>query len=295
MAITAAMVKDLRERTGAGMMECKKALTEVDGDLDAAAEALRKKGAASADKKAGRIAAEGVITAYLSDDGKVATLVEVNCETDFVAKGDDFAAFSENVAVCVANSNPGDIDQLLDQPLTDSGQTVEEARHALVGKLGENISIRRFAAYSTDGDSILSRYLHGTRIGVLIEVSGGRKDLGHDLAMHIAALKPMCVNEDEVPKDLLAKEREIYSAQAEDSGKPENIVTKIVEGRVQKYLKEITLLGQAFVKDTEQSVAQLLDSEGAKVHRFVRYEVGEGIVRKSDDFVAEVMAQAKGQ
>ena len=295
MAITAAMVKDLRERTGAGMMECKKALTEVAGDLDAAIELLRKKGAASADKKSGRIAAEGVISAYLSDDGKVATLVEVNSETDFVAKADNFIAYAENVAVCIANSNPADVDELLQQPLTDSGETVEQARHSLIAKLGENIGIRRFTTYSTDGDSVLSCYLHGTRIGVLVEVSGGREDLGRDLAMHIAALKPMCLDEEGVSEQVLAKEREIYTAQANDSGKPANIVEKIVEGRVQKYLKEITLLGQAFVKDTDQSVAELLNSEKAQVHRFARYEVGEGIERKSEDFVAEVMAQAKVQ
>ena len=295
MVITAAMVKDLRERTGAGMMECKKALTEVDGDPDAAIELLRKKGAASAVKKSGRIAAEGVISTYLSDDGNVATLVEVNSETDFVAKDDNFIYYAENVAVCIANSNPADVDELLQQPLTDSGETVEQARHSLIAKLGENIGIRRFTTYSTDGDSVLSSYLHGTRIGVLVEVSGGRDDLGRDLAMHIAALKPICVDEEGVSEEVLVKEREIYTAQANDSGKPANIVEKIVEGRVQKYLGEITLLGQAFVKDTDQSVAELLKSEDAKVHRFARYEVGEGIERKSEDFVAEVMAQAKGQ
>ena len=295
MAITAAMVKDLRERTGAGMMECKKALTEVDGDIEAAVESLRKKGAASADKKSGRIAAEGVTSAYLSDDGKVATLVEVNSETDFVAKADDFVAYSANVAVCVANSNPADLDELLQQPLTESGESVEQTRHNLIGKLGENIGIRRLTIFRTDGDSALSIYLHGTRIGVLVEVSGGSEDLGRNLAMHIAALKPMCVDASGVPEEVLAKEREIFTAQANDSGKPANIVEKIVEGRVQKYLKEITLMGQPYVKDSDQTVAELLDKEDAKVHRFVRYEVGEGIERKSEDFVAEVMAQAKGQ
>jgi len=292
-AITASMVKELRERTGAGMMECKKALSETDGDMDAAIELLRKKGEAKAEKKTGRIAAEGVIGYYGSEDGRVAALAEINCETDFVAKQDDLQAFANQVARRVAEGDPADVEALLQLPLDGQGETVEVRRTALVAKLGENISVRRFVRFQTDSAK-LGSYMHGTRIGVLVEVAGGSEELGRDLAMHVAASRPTCVRSEDVPAELVAKEKEIYAAQATESGKPANIVEKMVEGRLHKWLKEITLLGQPFVKDPDQSVEKLLKSSGAEVQRFVRFEVGEGIEKKSEDFAAEVMAQAKG-
>jgi elongation factor Ts len=284
MAITAAMVKELRERTGAGMMECKKALTDTDGDIDVAVEELRKRGAAQADKKAGRIAAEGVIIAQAAD--KVAVLVEVNCETDFVAKDESFVAFAEQAAATVLSDRPADIDALK--------ASVEKTRLTLVGKLGENINVRRFQLIETAGDQTISSYQHGSRIAVLVASEGGRDDLGHDLALHIAASAPICVSADQVPQATIDKEREIYSAQAAESGKPAEIMEKMVEGRIRKYLNEVTLVGQPFVKDPDQTIEKLLETESAKVSCFVRYEVGEGIDKKVDDFVAEVMAQAKG-
>ena len=294
MTISASMVKDLRVRTGAGMMECKRALTEVEGDIDAAIELLRKKGAASADKKAGRIAAEGVIFATFSDDGKAATLVEVNCETDFVAKDEGFVSFVSQVASSVQRDNPADTQALSSLSLGDKGQTVEEARKALIGKIGENISIRRFIFWQAEEGNQLSGYLHGSRIGVLVEHTGSNQNLGRDIAMHVAASQPLCVSTDEIPRDVLDKERKIYKAQAMESGKPEAIMEKMVEGRVNKFKKENTLLGQPFVKDPDLSVEKVLSAEGESILRFIRYEVGEGIEKREDDFVSEVMAQAKG-
>ncbi len=287
--ITASMVKDLRELTGLGMMECKKALAESGGDMKAAEDLLRIKSGAKASKAAGRIAAEGVVSAFISAGGKTGALVEVNCETDFVAKNDDFLNFARALAGMVASGNPGDVEALSAAKLP-SGGTVEEARKALVMKLGENMTVRRFARFQTDGR--LASYLHGTKIGVLVDYSGGGETLGKDIAMHIAASKPVCVSRDEVPAELLAKEKEIYTAQAAESGKPANIIEKMVEGRIAKYLAEVTLLGQPFVKNPDETVEKLLASNGAKVNGFRMFVVGEGIEKKSSDFVAEVMAQA---
>lgn len=294
MAITAAMVKELRSRTGAGMMECKGALTETNGDMDAAVELLRKKGAAKADKKSGRIAADGVIVALVSADKKSGVLTEVNCETDFVAKDDDFSGFAHAVAETVMAKRPASLEQLSESTLSGGESTIEEARRELITKIGENINIRRFRVIEAAVDASVSAYVHGTRIGVLVTTSGGRVDLGKDIAMHVAASRPLYLSKDAIPADVVAKEREIYVAQASESGKPANIVEQIVEGRLQKYFNEITLLGQPFVKNPDQSIAKLLQSENATAGEFIRFEVGEGIERRADDFVAEVMAQAKG-
>jgi elongation factor Ts len=288
------MVKALRERTGAGMMECKKALTDTGGDMEAAVEELRKKGAARADKKSGRIAAEGAVSATLSEDYRTGVLVEVNCETDFVAKDENFRKFSADVAATVLEQRPEDMSKLAGLKMSGSDVTVDEARVELFSKIGENIAVRRFAVVEAQDDQGVSVYSHGSRIGVLVRSRGGRSDIGKDVAMHIAAMRPACVSKENVPQDQLDKEKDIFIAQAVDSGKPQNIVEKIIEGRLQKYVNEITLLGQPFVKDADMSVQKLLEGEGAEVQEFVRFEVGEGIERKEDDFVAEVMAQAKG-
>ena len=285
--ITASMVKALREQTGLGMMECKKALTESDGDLKKAEDLLRIKSGAKATKAAGRIAAEGVIGSFIGVDGKLGALLEVNCETDFVAKSDDFLAFAKEAAKLVAEQNPADVAALSNLKLA-SGQTVEEARKALVMKLGENMTLRRMARFETAGK--LSVYLHGTKIGVMVDMQGGDDQLGKDLAMHIAASKPICVSKEQVSSELLAKEREIYTAQAAESGKPANIVEKMVDGRVLKYLAEITLLGQPFVKNPDETVEKLLASKNAKVNTFQMFIVGEGIEKKVVDFAAEVAA-----
>lgn len=286
--ITAGMVKELRDLTGLGMMECKKALTETSGDMKAAEDLLRIKSGAKASKAAGRIAAEGMIGAYLAADGKSGALVEVNCETDFVARNEDFINFSRNLAQLVATQNLTDTDALATATLPN-GENVEEYRKALVMKLGENISVRRCVRYATQGR--LASYLHGTRIGVIIDYIGGDEMLGKDLAMHIAASKPICVSREQVSPDLLARERLIYTAQAAESGKSADIVTRMVDGRVAKYLAEVTLLGQPFVKDPDQTVEKLLLAKSAKVNGFTMFIVGEGIEKKSCDFAAEVMAQ----
>ncbi len=291
MAITAALVKELRERTGAGMMECKKMLVETDGDIEAAIESMRKSGAAKADKKADRIAAEGLIALEVGADNKSAVLVEVNCETDFVAKGDDFVNFASAVVKQALTSGVKDVAALAESSLP-SGASVEDTRRELIAKIGENISVRRFERVETDG--VVGAYLHGSRIGVLVELKGGDAALAKDIAMHVAATKPACVSEADVPAELIEKEKEIFSAQAAESGKPPEIIEKMVTGRIAKFLKEITLVGQPFVKDPDQTVAKLLESNGAEVVRFARLEVGEGIEKKEEDFVAEVMAQAKG-
>jgi elongation factor Ts len=295
MAITAALVKELRERTGSGMMECKKALVENDGDMDAAIEALRKSGMAKADKKAGRIAAEGLVVTALSGDARTAAVVEVNCETDFVAKKDDFQAFASSIAQRVLTDNPADLAALLAMPLTDSNSTtIEDTRKGLIATIGENISVRRFVRM--ESTSPIASYTHGVRIGVLVDMRGGDAALGKDLAMHIAAHdpRPVCVSEDQVPAGLIAAERDIFTAQARESGKPDNIIEKMIDGRIRKYLAEVTLLGQNFVKDPEQTVGKLLKSAGASVTRFERMELGEGIEKKSENFAEEVMAQIKG-
>ncbi len=291
MAITAALVKDLRERTGAGMMECKKALVETDGDIEAAIELMRKSGAAKAEKKAGRTAAEGIIAFKSSDDGKKAVMVEVNCETDFVTKGDDFQNFAAEVAQLALDNMPADIDALLGLTMA-SGDTVAEATKNLIAKIGENINVRRVVCKTTDG--VLGSYLHGGRIGVLVELQGGDEALAKDIAMHVAASNPACVSEDDVDPALIEKEKEIFTAQAAESGKPPEIVEKMVGGRIKKFLKEITLTGQPFVKNPDQTVEQLLKEAGATVTGFERLEVGEGIEKKVENFAEEVMAQAQG-
>lgn len=290
MSITAAMVKELRERTGAGMMECKKALVETNGDIDTAIEHMRKAGLAQADKKAGRTAAEGLVVIKLSDDAKQAAIVEVNSETDFVSKGDDFIAFAEGIAARVLSDKPSDMDSLLALPLENG--SVEDTRKALIAKLGENMSVRRFVVMDAKGS--FGSYMHGSRIGVLVDLVGGDEEMGKDLAMHIAASKPVCIAEADVSSELIEKEKEIFQAQAAESGKPAEIIEKMVGGRIKKYLKEVTLLGQPFVKDPDQTVEQLLKKANASIAFFVRYEVGEGIEKKTENFADEVMAQVKG-
>ncbi|MDH3714600.1 MAG: translation elongation factor Ts [Gammaproteobacteria bacterium] len=291
MQITASMVKELRERTGAGMMECKKALVETDGDMDGAAEHLRKTGITKADKKAGRIAAEGTVLVEVDDTGEHAALLEINSETDFVAKDGNFDEFARQIAHLVLTKRPSDMAALA--RLETAGGSVEEMRQALVAKVGENIQIRRFEVHGSQGGQF-GIYRHGTRIGVLVELEGGNTNLAKDVAMHIAASRPVCVGEDQVPQAVLEKEREIFAAQAAESGKPPEIVDKMVQGRIKKFLGEITLLGQPFVKDPDQSVGKLLQAAGASVTYFQRFEVGEGIEKKQENFADEVMAQVKG-
>jgi elongation factor Ts len=286
--ITAGMVKELREKTDAPMMECKKALAEAGGDMGKAEEILRIKLGNKASKAASRVAAEGVVAAYIAPDGKKGALVEVNCETDFVAKNEEFLGFAGALAELAATQGPADVEALSRLPL--KGTSVEETRKALVGKIGENMAIRRFARMGTAGR--LASYVHGgARIGVLVNVTGGDEALARDLAMHIAASRPVALSQSEVPAELVQKERAIAAAKAAESGKPANIVEKMVEGSVQKFLKEVTLLGQPFVKNDKQSVDQLLKSKGASVAAFALYVVGEGLEKKKDDFVSEVMAQ----
>jgi elongation factor Ts len=272
------------------MMDCKKALVETNGDFKAAEELLRIKSGAKASKAASRIAAEGLVSAFISTDGKVGALVEVNCETDFMAKNDDFMAFASNVAQAIAQNNPSDAVALSSVVLAGGG-SVEDARKSLIMKLGENVSVRRFVRYSTAGKVVA--YLHGSKIGVLLDISGGDDALGKDLAMHIAASKPICVSKDQVSQELLDTERKVYTAQAAESGKPANIVEKMVDGRIAKYLAEVTLLGQPFVKDTDILVEKLLSTHGAKVNAFQMFVVGEGIEKAVVDYAAEVAAAAK--
>lgn len=293
MSISAQQVKELRERTGLGMMECKAALTETNGDMEAASDLLRKRAGAKVDKKAGRIAAEGAIGIYLSSDRKTAAIAEVNSETDFVAKGDDFSAFASAVATRAASGQAKDVDSLYQLPIKDGAkETITQAREGLVMKLGEKINIRRFERVPTHGH--IASYLHGRKIGVLVEMEGGDESLAKDIAMHIAASRPEYVSKDQVPAAAIAKEKEIFAEQAKASGKPAEIIEKMVMGRVSKYLAEITLLGQPFVKDPDTSVEKLLKSKNAQVKRFIRYEVGEGMEKRTEDFAAEVMATVKG-
>ncbi|WP_198243168.1 translation elongation factor Ts [methane-oxidizing endosymbiont of Gigantopelta aegis] len=291
MSITAAMVKELRERTGSGMMECKKALVETNGDMEKAIENMRKSGLAKADKKSGRTAAEGTVGIKTSDDGKTAAMVDVNCETDFVAKGDDFTRFVNDIATILLTNDVENIEQLADLKLP-SGETVDEARRALIAKLGENITIRRFVKYVAEGG--VGSYLHGSKIGVIVELAKADDALGKDIAMHVAAINPAHVSEKDVPQQMIDKEKEIFSAQALESGKPAEIVEKMITGRIKKFLAEITLEGQPFVKDDKTTVGNLLKSQDNTVIRFTRFEVGEGIEKKEEDFAAEVMAQVKG-
>ena len=288
MEITASLVKELRERTGAGMMDCKAALKDANGDIESAIEIMRKSGAAKAAKKAGRIAAEGIISIKQKENNIV--MIEVNCETDFVAKDDNFLSFSEAIVDVIMEHDVNDIDNLL--KLNCENQTIEEVTQQLVTKIGEKVTIRRFEKCSIKNQ--VGIYLHGTRIGVVVEIEGGDQELAKDIAMHIAASKPLYINEDNVSKEVLDKEREIYAAQAKESGKPEEIIKKMVDGRIKKYIKEITLLGQPFVKDPDQSIEKILKLAEANVLSFIRYEVGEGIEKRSDNFAEEVMSQAKG-
>jgi len=289
--ISASMVMDLRQRTGLGMMECKKALTEAAGDMTKAEELLRIRSGAKASKAADRIAAEGVIGLHVAPGGNVAAIVEVNCETDFVAKNDDFKAFASELAQLVARDHPADVVALSSVKLA-SGEAVEARRVALVQKIGENITIRRFARREPKGH--IASYVHGTRIGVIVDVTGGADTLGKDLAMHIAASKPMAVSKEGVPADAIERERKIKAAQAAESGKPANIIEKMVEGGVAKFIAENTLLGQPFVKgDGKQTVGDLVKAQGATVNGFVLFVVGEGIEKKKDDFAAEVAAMAR--
>ena len=294
MQITAAMVKELRERTGAGMMDCKRALTDAEGDLEKAVGIMRMSGQAKADKKAGRITAEGVVAIGVDDSGRRAAMVEVNCETDFVAKEAAFRGFVDAVCARVLSADPVGLDEFGRMSLDGAdGPSVEEERRTLVAKTGENISVRRFAAVTSRGGR-LGAYVHGTRIGVVVDLEGGDDVVARDVAMHIAASRPAAVGESDIPAEMLEREREILEAQVAESGKPPEIRQKMLAGRIAKFLKEVTLIGQPFVKDPDRSVGEHLRASGATVLRFERFEVGEGIEKKVDNFAEEVMAQARG-
>lgn len=294
MEITAALVKDLRERTGSGLMECKKALVETAGDVDAAIDLMRKQGLVKAGKKAGRTAADGCIVMHVATDASHGAMIEINSETDFVAKGDDFNAFADQVLRRAVAAQAGDVEQLLALPLeAGKEKTVDTARKELIAKIGENINLRRLVQFKANG-GIVGGYMHGIRIGVLVEMQGGDAALARDIAMHIAASRPVAVSEQDVAADVIAKEREIFTAQAAESGKPPEIIEKMVQGRIKKFLAEVTLLGQPFVKDPEITVAKLLDKAKARVVRFRRFEVGEGIEKAVTNFAEEVMAQVRG-
>jgi len=286
MAVTAALVKELRERTGLGMMECKKALVETDGDLELAIDNLRKSGQAKAAKKAGRTAADGGVVAKVSEDGKTAAIVEINSETDFVARDDNFKGFCDKVAQLVLDTKETDVEKLKDAAV--DGSTLEEVRTALIQKIGENIQVRR-AQIVESAEGVVGAYIHGGKIGVLVALQGGNEELGKDVAMHVAASNPQVVNPEDVPEEVVAKEKEIFSAQAKESGKPDDIIEKMVTGRVSKFLKEVSLVEQPFVKDPDTTVGKLVKAAGAAVLGFIRYEVGEGIEKEEVDFAAEVM------
>lgn len=292
MSITASMVKELREITGAGMMECKKALVETDGNLEVAIENLRKSGAAKAAKKSGRVAADGIIKIAVSDDNATAVMVEVNCETDFVAKDDNFLAFADQVLAIALENKATDVETVMAADV--DGKPLEQVRTDLVAKIGENIQLRRVQLITAADGGQVGAYSHGKNIGVVVSATGGDDELIKDLAMHVAAANPEYVSEEQVPAEQLEKEKEILIAQAADSGKPAEIIEKMVGGRIRKYLAEITLKGQQFVKDPDMSVEKLLSAKNADVVEFVRFEVGEGIEKKEDNFVEEVMAQARG-
>lgn len=294
MEISATLVKQLRERTASGLMECKRALVETGGDIEAAVDLMRKQGLVKADKKAGRIAAEGRIALHVSEDGKIGAMAEINCETDFVAKADDFVAFAERVLDRAVAERVGDPERLLGVAAgSGSDATIDTVRRELVAKIGENINLRRLALFESDG-GLVGGYLHGTRIGVLVGLQGGDATLARDIAMHIAASKPIAISEDQVGPEVIEKEREIFAAQAAESGKPPEIIDKMVAGRIKKYLAETTLLGQPFVKDPDITIAKLLSGAGATVTRFSRFEVGEGVEKVTANFADEVMAQVRG-
>ena len=288
--ISASRVMELRQRTGLPMMECKKALTEAEGDLGKAEELLRIRSGAKASKASSRVAAEGVVGIAVAPDAKTAAMVEVNCETDFVAKNDEFRAFANEIAQIVLREQPGDVDALAGRTLA-AGDTIEARRIALVQKIGENMTIRRFVRLAAQGR--IASYVHGTKIGVLVDYTGGNEALGKDLAMHVAATKPIAVSREQVSADVVDKERSIAAARAAESGKPANIVEKMVEGAVAKFLAEVTLLPQPFVKNDKETVGKLVQGQGARVNAFVLYVVGEGIEKRKDDFAAEVAAMAR--
>jgi len=290
MTISAALVKELRERTGAGMMDCKKALTQTDGDIDQGIELLRTLGVASAEKKSGRIAAEGAIVQLVSNDRSSGVLVEVNCETDFVAKDNSFKIYTTAVAQCLLAGDQNTMEELEESELYPD-ISVNQARQELIFKIGENISVRRFDRMRSS-DGLVAGYLHGGRIGVLVSMEKCDVELGKDIAMHIAASRPICVAEDDVPEKLIEAERSIFIAQAKESGKSDDIAARMVDGKLKKFLKENTLLGQAYVKDPDITVGDLVARVDAKVREMLRYEVGEGLEKRDDDFVAEVIAQA---
>ncbi len=293
MAISASLVKELRERTGAGMMECKRALQETDGDIEAAIEAMRKSGQAKAAKKAGRIAADGVVELRVAEGGGRGVMVEINSETDFVAKDENFRGFAEAVGATALASDAADVAALAEEPLTGATDaTVNAAREALIAKVGENVQLRRLVRFDAP-QGVLHSYRHGVRIGVIVDLIGGDATLGRDIAMQVAATNPMCISADDLPTEAIEKEREIFRAQALESGKPPEIVDKMIGGRMRKFAEEVTLLGQAFVKDPSIQVEQLLKQAGAQVAAFARFEVGEGIEKKADNFAEEVQAQAK--
>ena len=290
MAVTASMVKELRERTGAGMMECKKALVETNGDLEAAADHLRKTGLVQADKKASRIAAEGTIVLASNADKTETVMVEINCETDFVAKDVNFQAFGKAIAENALSLGSDDVESLMASEL--NGTSLELARQALVSKIGENVQVRRIARISGNGN--IGAYVHGGRIGALVNMEGGSEELAHDIAMHVAALNPEFIDVDDVPADVLEKEKQFLISQAADSGKPADIIEKMVSGRMRKHLSSITLLGQDFVKDGDVTVAKLLQKNAASIKGITRLAVGEGIEKKQENFADEVMQQVKG-
>jgi elongation factor Ts len=291
MAITASLVKELRERTGAGMMDCKKALTETDGDMEAAIDLMRTSGAAKAAKKAGRVAAEGLINVSIADDGKTAIILEVNSETDFVTKGDAFIDFVNTLGALALKTTPTNIEEFLSQTL-DNGDSLEKAREDIVAKVGENVAIRRVQTVTVD-NGVIGAYKHGERIAVLTVLEGGDETLAKDIAMHIAATRPECITEEELPSDLLEREKAIFVEQARESGKPDNIIEKMIVGRMKKFVGEVTLYGQAFVKDPDTTVGALAKSNNAEVKSFIRFEVGEGIEKKEENFAEEVAAQMK--
>jgi elongation factor Ts len=292
MAITAALVKDLRERTGAGMMDCKKALNETNGDMEAAIDLMRASGAAKAAKKSGRVAAEGLVKVNISDDKKTATILEVNSETDFVTKGDDFIEFVNTLGALALKTTPKNIDDFLTQTL-DNGDSLEKAREDIVAKVGENVSIRRVETITIDS-GVIGAYKHGERIAVVSVLEGGDEALAKDIAMHVAATRPECVSEEQLDPELLEREKAIFVEQARESGKPDNIIEKMIGGRMKKFVNEVTLYGQAFVKDPDTTVGALAKANNAEVISFVRYEVGEGIEKKEENFADEVAAQMKG-
>ncbi|MCP0913449.1 MULTISPECIES: translation elongation factor Ts [Legionella] len=291
--ISAALVMKLRELTGAGMMECKKFLIETEGDIEKAITEMRKAGQAKADKKAGRIAAEGAIVIARAADGRRAVMMEVNSETDFVARDVNFNNFANQAAETALNSQAKDVDAIANEGLAGGSSTVEQARQELIAKIGENIKLRRLHPMECDG--VIGHYLHGSKIGVLVALKGGDENLAKDIAMHIAASRPIVVSREQVPADAIENEREIFQAQARESGKPQEIVDKMIEGRISKFIDEVSLHGQPFVKDPNKKVGQLLKEKNAEVTSFVRFEVGEGIEKKEDNFVAEVMAQVRDQ